>query len=72
VSASVLAVHAPGMVVDPPFDGGAGGGAGVEAVKASEATLTADSLLLSTAERFLSFNPSFLRIGHFAAVCLLP
>ena len=60
------------MVVNPPSDGGTGAGAGVEAVEALEATLAADSLLLSAAEHFLSFIPSFLRIGHFAAVCLLP
>ncbi len=72
MSASVLAVHVPGMVVNPPSDGGAGAGAGVEAVEASEATLAADSLLLFAAKRFLSFNPSFLWIENFAAVCLLP
>jgi hypothetical protein len=60
VFASVLAVHAPGMVVNPPSDGGAGARAGVEAVEASKVTLAADSLLLSVAERFLSFILSLI------------
>jgi hypothetical protein len=71
MSASVLAIHAPRMLINPPTDGGVGVGDGVEAVEALEATLAADFFLLSVAEHFSSFIPSFLRIEHFAAVCLL-
>ncbi len=70
----MLAVQAPAIFVDPPLDAGAGAGAGVVAVpeELSEATRAAKLLLLSTAKRFSSFSPSFLRMGHFDWECLLP
>ncbi len=70
----MLAVQAPSIFVDPPSDAGAGAGAGVVAVpeELSEATRAAKLLLLSAAECFLSFSPSFLRMGHFDGERLLP
>ena len=70
----MLAVQAPRIFVDLPLDAEAGAGAGVVAVleELSEATRAAKLLLLSVAECFLSFSPSFLRMGHFDGDCLLP